>query len=277
MPTAYSGQQKAKIQQFVLVTSAADRVATKYLKANDWNVEQAADIYFRTQNSTTPGGASSGSTSALNKLFDKYRDAPADNPDTIGIEGAMKYLQDLKVQLDEIVVLAIGEALQSPTMGEFTRDGFVRGWKSLSADTIPKQQAAVSSLRTSLALDADLFRRVYRHTFQLARTGGQKAVALEAAQEYWRLLFSSGGGGGPAWNTATTPWLDWWLEFLHARWKKSVNRDMWNMTLEFQRLSVQREDMGWWDEQGAWPGVLDDFVAYVRERREVEGGKMEVE
>lgn len=28
--------------------------------------------------------------------------------------------------------------------------------------------------------------------------------------------------------------------------------------------------MGWWDENGAWPGVIDEFVAWVGEKRGVE-------
>ena len=27
------------------------------------------------------------------------------------------------------------------------------------------------------------------------------------------------------------------------------------------------EDMSWWSEDGAWPGVIDQFVEYVREKR----------
>lgn len=37
---------------------------------------------------------------------------------------------------------------------------------------------------------------------------------------------------------------------------------------------LKDESMGWWSEDGAWPGVLDEFVGYVRERR---GGKEEPE
>jgi len=35
--------------------------------------------------------------------------------------------------------------------------------------------------------------------------------------------------------------------------------------------------MAWWSEEGAWPGVLDEFVVYVKEKREERGGEMEVE
>ena len=51
-------------------------------------------------------------------------------PDKIGIEGSMRYLSDLGVKLDEVVVLAILTELGAPTMGEFTREGFVNGWQS---------------------------------------------------------------------------------------------------------------------------------------------------
>ena len=37
---------------------------------------------------------------------------------------------DLGVKLDEVVVLAILTELGAPTMGEFTREGFVSGWQS---------------------------------------------------------------------------------------------------------------------------------------------------
>ena len=54
----------------------------------------------------------------------------AEEPDKIGIEGSMRYLTDLGVKLDEVVVLAILTELGAPTMGEFTREGFVSGWQS---------------------------------------------------------------------------------------------------------------------------------------------------
>ena len=51
---------------------------------------------------------------------------------------------------------------------------------------------------------------------------------------------------------------------------------MWDQTGIFVAKSLADESMGWWSEDGAWPGVLDEFVAFVREKR-VEGERMEVE
>lgn len=58
-------------------------------------------------------------------------DNPVHEPDTIGVEGSMRYLADLGVRLDEVAVLVVLTELSAPTMGELTREGFVQGWKTL--------------------------------------------------------------------------------------------------------------------------------------------------
>lgn len=42
----------------------------------------------------------------------------------------MRYLGDVGVKLDEVVVLAVLTELSAPTMGELSRHGFVEGWKN---------------------------------------------------------------------------------------------------------------------------------------------------
>ena len=43
----------------------------------------------------------------------------------------MQYLAELGVKLDEPVLLVILAELDAPTMGEFSREGFVQGWTSM--------------------------------------------------------------------------------------------------------------------------------------------------
>lgn len=43
----------------------------------------------------------------------------------------MRFLEAIEIRLDEVACLGIAELLKSPTMGEFTRTGFVDGWKSV--------------------------------------------------------------------------------------------------------------------------------------------------
>ncbi|MCJ1388146.1 Scaffold-type E3 ligase [Xylographa bjoerkii] len=249
--------------------------------------------YFQNPAAST---GKSGTTSTLNKLFDKYRgmfllftpshhslllsispttpDDP-ESPDTIGTAGTIKYLTDLTLSLDEPAVLAVLTDLSAPTMGELIRDGFLAGWRTLGADSLPKQIAVLPHLRAQLSSSPDYFRRVYKHTFLLARTPGQKGVALDAAIEFWRLLF---GNAGVEWKGQDgTDWLGLWCGFVEERWKKSVSKDMWDQTGVFALKSLEDGSMAWWSEDGAWPGVLDEFVVFVRERRAGGGEGMDIE
>ncbi|KMP09036.1 Scaffold-type E3 ligase [Coccidioides immitis] len=254
----YSSSQKQLIAQFVAFSSAKESVAAKYLKNNGWNVERAVDDYFQNNPS-----ASQAMVSALNKIFDSYRDSPADNPDGIGIEGAMKYLGDIKVQLDEVVCLAISELLRSPSMGEFTRESFIDGWKDSGSDTLAKQASFASNLRKRIRNEPDLFKRVYRYAFILCRLPGQRHLTLEIATEQWRLFFTA-DNGGISWNTSTTPWLDWWLEFVEGSWKRPINKDLWEQTEVLMRKTLEDPSLKWWSPDGAWPGAVDDFIVFAK-------------
>jgi len=265
MPAAYTQAQRAAIAQFMSFTATKEATAAKQLKANGWNVEQAVDAHFHKSASTTK----SSTTSSLTKLFDKYRDDPVESPDAIGTSGTMNYLTDLGVALDEPAVLAILTEVNAPTMGELTRDDFIEGWKALGADTLAKQQVTLDQLRSRLSQQPAYFRRVYKHSFLLARMPGQRGVQLESAIDFWRLLF---GPGGMKWKDAETDWLELWSEYLQEKWKKGVNKDMWDQTVVFATKCLEDPTMSWWSEDGAWPGVLDDFVAYVKEKRGNTGG-----
>lgn len=134
----------------------------------------------------------------------------------------------------------------------------------MSTDTITKQKAYIASQTPLLSRDVAFFKRVYKNTFICSRERDQKSLPLENAIIYWQMLFSP---PGMKWVTPSTNWLDLWLEFLDKKWTKSVNRDMWNQTFEFFQKTMQDETMSFWSEDGAWPGVIDDFVLYVKEKR----------
>ena len=68
-----------------------------------------------------------------------------------------------------------------------------------------------------------------------------------------------------------------WLSYLKEKWTKSVNKDMWNQTLEFYKKVVADETLAFWSEDGAWPGVIDDFVAYAKVKRGVVPETMETD
>ena len=145
---------------------------------------------------------------------------------------------------------------------------------SSRAETLSKQQSQIPTFRRSLPTNLSLFKKTYKATFPLARAQGQKILPLETAVEYWRLLLAP---PSLSWSTATIPWLDWWIEFLETKWKKSVNKDMWDQLGVFVQKCGEDESMSWWSEDGAWPGVIDEFVGFVKEKRGGAGGGEEMD
>lgn len=213
----------------------------------------------------------------LNKLFDSYRDQPTTSPDKILIEGAQKYLSALNIALDEVSHLALCDLLSSTSIGEFDRTAFIDGWSIISTptnalDTIGRQQSHIKSLKTRLATEPTYFKQVYRSAFKLAKPESQRSVPMDAAIEFWRMCFSS-SAGGIEWNTNTTSWLDLWCEFYETRSKRPVNKDLWNMVGELVAKTKEPggERLEWWSEDAAWPTAIDDFVAWMREKRKVNG------
>lgn len=202
-------------------------------------------------------------------------DQPKDQPDRIGIDGAQRYLNDLRVGLEELTHLALCELLQSVSIGDFTREKFIAGWKSVEKtgtnqayDNIKAQGDHVKSLRKQLQKDHSYLKQVYRYTFILARPEGQKNVPIDAALDFWKMFFDS-DQGGIDWNSDSTPWLDWWLEYYETRYKRPTNKDLWNMVgeLVIKTQEPGGENMDWWSEDGAWPMAVDEFVTFVKEKR----------
>ncbi|RDL39538.1 putative defective in cullin neddylation protein 1 [Venustampulla echinocandica] len=260
--------QRVLVNQFMAVTGVPEKIAQKLLKASAWKIDQATDSYFAS-NGAAPNDKGKEN---LEKLFGSYRET-GDEAEIVGVNGTMKYLTDLGVDLENASMLVPLEIIQAPALGEITKEGFVKGWKAIRADTLAKQKAHVASQINQLASDNALFKRVYRHVFVCARDKGQKALPLENAITYWEILFAP---PGKTLATSSTNWAELWIEFLNAKWTKSVNKDMWNQTLEFLQKATEDELLSFWSEDGAWPGVIDDFVGYVKTKRGA-GERMETD
>jgi DCN1-like protein 1/2 len=119
----------------------------------------------------------------------------------------------------------------------------------ISCDTVDKQKAYIKNLKEELPANRDLFERVYKYAFTIAKTGNSKQAALDQAIAFWDLLTTS--------------------------YKKSINKDMWNETLKFAKLTLADEEMSFWTEESSWPSVIDDFVAWVKNEKRG-GSKTEV-
>ena len=76
----------------------------------------------------------------------------------------------------------------------------------------------------------------------------------ERAAQMWQLTLSERFG-----------LLGDWTTFLQEKAVKVVTTDVWNMLLTF--ASDIEDDLSNYDEDGAWPVMIDDFVEWLQARR----------
>lgn len=80
-----------------------------------------------------------------------------------------------------------------------------------------------------------------------------RTLPIEVAQQMWVLTLRDRFGALDAWNT-----------FLDEKSVKAVTKDVWDMLLTF--ATDVDEDMSNYDDDGAWPVMIDDFVDWYREK-----------
>ncbi|KZT21290.1 hypothetical protein NEOLEDRAFT_761209 [Neolentinus lepideus HHB14362 ss-1] len=105
-----------KISQFVAITGASSRDAKRLIEQYK-HVEVAINAYYNESSSRT-SSQSGASTSKLNGLFDQYKDPDGDS---ITVDGTIKLCQDLSVDPEDVVLLAVAYELKSPRVGEWNR------------------------------------------------------------------------------------------------------------------------------------------------------------
>ncbi|KAH8928601.1 DUF298-domain-containing protein [Atractiella rhizophila] len=249
--------------QFRSVTNATLPDAQRILKKVNYKLEHAIEMFYGDQQAMRnankgDSGQESQIRSKLEKIFDRYAN-PADKTRT-NIDGTLAFCADLEVDPEDPVVIVVAMLCKSPSMGEFTRSGFVDGWTSARKDSIEGMQAHLIQLRGREGFgDEETFRKVYNFTFDWAKQPGQRSLQCDTAIALWSLLLPL--------STAPTQFtnlhLELWTEFLNGPYKsKAISKDSWTLFLDFWKTS--RGDLSEHDLDAAWPSVIDDFVEWAR-------------
>ncbi|KAK3025090.1 hypothetical protein RJ639_044330, partial [Escallonia herrerae] len=172
--------------------------------------------------------------------------------DMILADGISLLCNDIQVDPQDIVMLAISWHMKAATMCEFSKQEFVGGLQALGIDSLEKFRERIPFIRSELK-DEHKFQEIYNFAFDWAKEKGQKSLALDTAIGMWQLLFAE-----KEW-----PLVEHWCQFLQARHNKAISRDTWSQLLEFARTVDPA--LTNYDAEGAWPYLIDEFVEYLLE------------
>ncbi|KAG6551944.1 hypothetical protein Mapa_006561 [Marchantia paleacea] len=188
----------------------------------------------------------------IDALFAQYVDRNEES--CIGPEGIEALCQDLGLPPTDIQVLLLAWKLQASRQGYFSLDEWRKGLKAMRVDSLEKLKKALPVLQQEVA-NLYTFKEFYTFSFQYCLTEPrQKTLDLETACQMLELVL------GPR------PHLSNFVQFLQEQTEyKAMNLDQWNAFLRF--CDEIKPDLSNYDENQAWPLLLDNFVEWARKGR----------
>ena len=182
----------------------------------------------------------------LKQTFQSYEEDGIIDDDNL-----LRFVTDLEIEPDDVVLLVLCEHMGCETGGEITWSEFERGMKALHCVNIGDVKERLVGLRATLALP-EVFDSTYKFAFKLNLQPSKKILDKDTAIALWQLMLDG-----------KFLLLDKWVEFLESRddvqW---ISKDVFFQIQTFSRLSTA--DISSWEDDGAWPCVIDDFVEYMQ-------------
>eukprot|EP00455_Lapot_gusevi_P038028 TRINITY_DN4264_c0_g1_i2.p1 TRINITY_DN4264_c0_g1~~TRINITY_DN4264_c0_g1_i2.p1 ORF type:complete len:261 (-),score=88.89 TRINITY_DN4264_c0_g1_i2:106-888(-) len=250
---ALTNQQKKILKDFQNVTGATAKVAEDTLKRHKWNLEQAVDSFFGAGPARQQREQKMGDETKLNRIFDRYVEQTEDaNRNIMFGEGMKQFFDDIKVDPEGVVTLAIAWKLRCSEMGVIQREEFVRGFATMGVDTLPALTTLADRVKQSLAEPAT-YKEMYKWVFHYVKGGEQKrSIDKELGLGLWGLLLDKN----------KYPLVEKFSSFIQQHRDKAISRDLWDMAYDF--VTSTRADLSNFEDTGAWPIVIDEFVDAVR-------------
>jgi hypothetical protein len=145
-------------------------------------------------------------------------------------------------------------------MGEISLDEWMEGMTELECDNALKLQAKLPMLNAELKTSPDSMKRLFRFAYEFSRSlnenEAQRSIDRETANHMLNVLLRGKWVG-----------LAKFLQYLEQTDVKVVNKDQWCSIYEFSTTIVA--DHSNYDDLEAWPILLDEFVEWSKENKDL--------
>ena len=148
-------------------------------------------------------------------------------------------------------VLMLGFVMQAEDLTDISSESFTRGMTVLGTSTIAELKAEVPKLAKRITSGGAEFSAFFKYAFNANKREGMRVIDGEVAVGLIRMLL------GSRWALAEK-----YASFLESQEIKNVTKDTWMQTLAFSKAFPSSVDA--YDEDAAWPVVIDDFVASLK-------------
>jgi hypothetical protein len=118
----------------------------------------------------------------------------------------------------------------------------------LGVDSVEKITALLPSLDPGF-MEHSSFREFYRFVFLFSREGTHRTIEKDIVVDLLPLVMSN-----------RSVHTDLFVDFLRQCSSTRITLDQWNSFLEFSQ--AVSEDFSGYDEDGAWPLLIDEYVAF---------------
>jgi DCN1-like protein 1/2 len=183
----------------------------------------------------------------LKETFQKYSEEGFIEGDNL-----LSFIEALSIEPDDLVLLVLMEQMECEDGVEIKWIEFERGMKKLHCTTVADIKNRLDGLRSTLALP-DVFENIYKYAFKLNLQDNKKILDKDTAVALWELLL-----------VGKFDLLEQWVEFVETRADvKFISKDVFFQLNSFRKQFNTKQDLLAWQDDGAWPCVVDDFVEHV--------------
>jgi DCN1-like protein 1/2 len=226
----------------------------KLLRNTGWNTDAAVNEFLDNPAPYSPGI----NQAKIEEVFQQYKDKESAE-DIVGLDGLMEIYEILDLSGTDLLTLVFNFQFRAKSAEKLTHQEFVNGMIRIGCESVEDVKKKLPALRDDLS-DAGTFKEFYLFCFDFSREQEtHKILALDVATQLWELVMEG-----------RYAMLDKWFTFLQEEHNKPIQRDVWQLFLDFTiQVKLDTSNYDDCESGGAWPCLIDDYVDWLKDKKHI--------